>query len=434
MMKHLFTITLLFWGTLTTFSQQYKPIDTADYNERTLFIKELKNDNSNLLKKFKSNYDYKTSKALEKIYNDFNEIFSNEIKKKNFTFKSDFEKYIQKIINELAKNNTEIPQTIKILIAKNNSPNAYCLANGTLVINMGLFNVLENEGQIASVISHELAHKIRQHVLNSQLKKIKDNESNKNIILSLKDVKYDKSLKAFDILKKQAYFNGSIVKKQEIESDSVGYTYYKKSKYKKDEFIKTLANIKEFDSLKTTEINDETYKKLFHLEKQPFNENWLKQEDFSGYNYNHYKNKLDKDSISSHPELVDRITILKNNFEELSALYKPEPADDEFNHLKHIAEMEILPNLFYDENYGKGIYTCMQYIQENKNVDYSLYWLGKFFEKIYEGRKNYKLNNYLDQIEPKKQSKSYIKFLNFMWNLKLEEIKNIAKHYNKASS
>lgn len=95
--------------------------------------------------------------------------------------------------------------------------------------------------------------------------------------------------------------------------------------------------------------------------------------------------------------------------------------------------MEILPNLFYDENYGKGIYLCMQYLQENKKTDYSLYWLGKFFEKIYEGRKSYKLNNYLDQIEPKKQTVNYIKFLNFMWNLKLEEIKNIAEHYNKAS-
>ena len=57
--------------------------------------------------------------------------------------------------------------------------------------------------------------------------------------------------------------------------------------------------------------------------------------------------------------------------------------------------------------------------------------LGEGFKKIYQARKEYKLNRYLDRIDPKNQSESYIQFLSFMWNLSLEEIKNIADFYDK---
>ena len=97
--------------------------------------------------------------------------------------------------------------------------------------------------------------------------------------------------------------------------------------------------------------------------------------------------------------------------------------------MQEISRMEILPNLFYEEEYGVGVYNCLQFLQEGEKVDYYKAWLGKCFLKIYEARKSYQLNHYLDRIEPKRQSKSYQQFLAFMWNLSLEDIKNITEHY-----
>jgi uncharacterized protein YaaN involved in tellurite resistance len=48
--------------------------------------------------------------------------------------------------------------------------------------------------------------------------------------------------------------------------------------------------------------------------------------------------------------------------------------------------------------------------------------------------KNYNLNRYLDRVDPKNQSESYQQFLNFMWNLSLDEIKNIADYYQTTES
>jgi hypothetical protein len=50
---------------------------------------------------------------------------------------------------------------------------------------------------------------------------------------------------------------------------------------------------------------------------------------------------------------------------------------------------------------------------------------------MYEAKKEYKFNRYVEQLAPKDQSKSYFQFLNFLWNLNLEEYKNIADYYTK---
>jgi hypothetical protein len=42
-------------------------------------------------------------------------------------------------------------------------PNAFALANGTVVLNSGMLAMLENEAQLAAVIGHEIAHATQEH-------------------------------------------------------------------------------------------------------------------------------------------------------------------------------------------------------------------------------------------------------------------------------
>ncbi len=61
---------------------------------------------------------------------------------------------------------TKIP--FKFFLVENKDPNAFALANGTVVVNSGLFDVLENEAQLASVLSHEIAHATQRHAWRQQ--------------------------------------------------------------------------------------------------------------------------------------------------------------------------------------------------------------------------------------------------------------------------
>ncbi|UKB79444.1 M48 family metalloprotease [Chryseobacterium sp. MEBOG07] len=414
-------------------SQIYKPIDTADYIQRKAFLNNFEANNEATVKKLRSQYSGKTGSQLSKIYKEFGTDFEKQVKNKDFIFKSEFETSIYSMIQRLKKNNPKIPQDLKILIAKDNTPNAYCLADGTFVINMGLYSWLNNEEQIAAVISHELGHKMEEHSLKTFLKIIEQDKLDKVLVENIKSTTTSQSQsqnqKAFDIVKNRVYKKSVERRQSEMQADSLGYVIFKNSDFKKAEFVNALQRLQDFDTISPRELKVETYKKLFNLPKQVFNEKWMKKEDFSLYNYNFYKEKLNKDSLASHPEVSRRIEMLKKTFAELKTPVAPDKPSDLFITLKKAARMEILPNYFHSEDYGLGIYTAMQFLQDEEEEKYYKSWLGRCFSKIYEARKNYNLNRYLDRIESKNQSESYQQFLNFMWNLSLDEIKNIADFY-----
>jgi predicted Zn-dependent protease len=48
-------------------------------------------------------------------------------------------------------------------VVENREANAFALANGTVVVYSGLFDVLENEAQLASILGHEMAHATQEH-------------------------------------------------------------------------------------------------------------------------------------------------------------------------------------------------------------------------------------------------------------------------------
>ena len=51
----------------------------------------------------------------------------------------------------------------RFFVVDEKEPNAFALPNGILVINAGLFGVLENEAQLASIVGHEIAHATQEH-------------------------------------------------------------------------------------------------------------------------------------------------------------------------------------------------------------------------------------------------------------------------------
>ncbi len=427
-MKKLYFLFILLLSN-SIFSQAYKPLDTADYAKRKDFIKKFGENNEMLITKYKAQYTGRTGTELKKTYKEFEDDFVKTVKNKDYLFSSSFQDRINSILEELKKNDSSIPKDLKILIAKDNTPNAFCLADGSFVINMGLFSWLDNDDQIAGVLSHELGHRILEHSLKTVVANINDNVTDKSRVENLKTIKINKNERAFSIVKDRVYKKSSQSRKYEMQADSLGYEIYRKSSYKKQEYINAYKNLQKYDTISPTVVREETYKTLYTLPKLAFKDKWLKKEDFSLYNYDLYKEKLEKDSLSSHPEVEMRLTFLSKTFPELKTIEKAKEGSTGYKELQKTARMEIVPNFYHSEDYGFGIYAAMQFLQDKEEEVYYKYWLGKCFQKIAEARKNYNLNRYLDRVNPKDQSESYQQFLNFMWNLSVEDIESIAAFY-----
>lgn len=428
----LYSLLLLLSGTVQ--SQVYKPLDTADYVQRKAFIYSFAQENAQYIQNLKAQFPGKTGNELEKMYKEFEKDFLAQVKNKDFIFKSPLDADVALLIAKLRKNNPEIPQKLRILIAKDNAPNAFCLADGTFVINLGLFHLLDNEDQMASVLAHELGHNIGKHTLYDFVHYIRLNQMDKSTVRTIKTSLYNRNHKAFELLRNRLYKKSEESRRKEISADSLGYALFRKSEFAKPEYINALQNLKTYDTILPIPVREETYRKYFGLPGLSFKDQWMQKEDFSVYNYKKINTKIDEDSVATHPEIPQRILALQNYFSELKNELPSAKPSAMYQKAEYIAKMEILPNFVHAEQYGLGIYTCLQFLQENTESAYHEKWLGECFAKIYQARKDYTLNRYLDRVNPKDQNESYQQFLNFMWNLSLADIKNIADFYHNKKS
>jgi len=72
--------------------------------------------------------------------------------------------YIDKIGNRVLKGNRRVPFQFHFSIVNDTAINAFATPGGYIYVNKGLINAVENEGQLAGVIAHEIAHANARHI------------------------------------------------------------------------------------------------------------------------------------------------------------------------------------------------------------------------------------------------------------------------------
>ena len=427
-------ILLCFIFSLSLSSQTRQLIDTSDYATRNQVIKNLESRYSSLNSKIRDSYKGKMKREMEAIYEASQNHFLESIKHKKFIFNSEFNTYLDSLGLQIqTKYPTLKNSNLIFFLSKDPIPNAFCLGDHTFVVNLGLFTIFDNEHEFLSVLTHEVAHQLLEHgkksIENKAVTNINYLDRKSSTVRSLSKEQYNRGLKSFSILKSLLYEQGEVKRKHETEADSLGYLIYKSLDSHKMDYIHSLDKLVLMDSVPSIEVSKSIYKTVFDLPSLPFDEAWFKSESFDNYNYDFYTEKITKDSISSHPETVDRIQHLKSIFPELNEDSEAETASSTFLNLQKLAIQSKVENLFYLNEYGLSVYLILYRLQHDIDVDYCKAWLGINFKALYEAKKNYQLNRYLDRVVPKEQSESYQQFLNFMWNLKLSELKEISEYY-----
>jgi beta-barrel assembly-enhancing protease len=72
--------------------------------------------------------------------------------------------YINKIGNLVLDGNRQVPFEFHFSIVNSSAINAFATPGGYIYINKGLINAVENEGELAGVIAHEISHANARHI------------------------------------------------------------------------------------------------------------------------------------------------------------------------------------------------------------------------------------------------------------------------------
>lgn len=78
--------------------------------------------------------------------------------------------YVNEVLDKVLEDQPELRKDISVYVTKAPEVNAFATDRGVVLVNLGLFNKIENEAQLAAILAHEVTHFDQRHNLSSRLK------------------------------------------------------------------------------------------------------------------------------------------------------------------------------------------------------------------------------------------------------------------------
>jgi beta-barrel assembly-enhancing protease len=153
--------------------------------------------------------------------------------------------YVNEVAQFLLSDDEELRSELQFFVMKSNEVNAFATNQGIIFVTVGLLSQLENEGQLAAVLSHEVAHYEKEHSINKVLENDRVSDQARTERYGRRDSRM-KLLSAFS-------------RDMEFEADSLGFERLVKKGYDKQTAL-SILDVLQFKMLPIDDIEfDETY-------------------------------------------------------------------------------------------------------------------------------------------------------------------------------
>jgi Zn-dependent protease with chaperone function len=265
--------------------------------------------------------------------------------------------YVNKVAAEVIKQNPAVgTPPVQLFVTKSPEVNAYAFDRGLIFVNIGLLAQLENEAQLAYILSHELLHINKKHSVTEYLKSQQTYKKNRYT-----DNEED------DLLLAQYRFS----KEQEREADVEGLQLIKNTNYS----VKAVMGA--FDVMQYSYLPFELpeFKKSFFEDeyfKIPDTLN-LKKVDVIRTNEDY------DDSKSTHPNIRKRRLSIEDDIRSIeeSGRKKYLVSEEDFKVIRETARFELCRIYLLKRDYTNAIYAAYILLQKYPDNIYLKKIVGK---------------------------------------------------------
>jgi predicted Zn-dependent protease len=147
--------TILFLFSFFLLNAQTNRLYTYQQLSRTFYAKQ----KDSLKKAWQCPEIYKnkaTQKKYEEIWDLRTDFITSAIENQNYVYEPEVSNYIENIIDQIAKANTQLISSKPfLLVDRSSAVNAYALGNNIIIVNLGLIDFAKSREEIAFAIAHE---------------------------------------------------------------------------------------------------------------------------------------------------------------------------------------------------------------------------------------------------------------------------------------
>ena len=305
--------------------------------------------------------------------------------------------YVQRVLDYVLDVYGPVDKDIRVFTVRSPVFNAAATNDGVLLVNLGLLAQVENEAQLAFILSHEIIHSLEDHALDGFLEKFKIERGES----------YYRGQNSDDKLVSMSNYS----KSHEFEADLEGFDrIFKKSAYDPQEAVRVL-DVMLYSYLPFDEISFS--KDFFYGNETQLSDELFLSEVKGITAYEDYD-----DTRSTHPNLKARREalegVLAKTTHQKGKLFVVD--EDEFFRVQDLARFEISRSYLTDRKYPEAIYNSFLLLQKypdnqflRTNVGLALHTFStyknnkstKFMGKVDDVEGNIQsLYHFLDNIDP----------------------------------
>lgn len=336
--------------------------------------------------------------------------------------------YLQSVVNKITSANPELKSLqLRVVFSRDWWPNAYSMGDGTIAVNAGLVIYLNNEAELAFVLSHELAHFYLDHSGKSITKYVEtvNSEDIKKEIKRLSKQEFQVNKQFTELLKLIKFDNQRHSRANEAEADRYGWRFMKNTGYDCQGIISTLHILDQVDDtvflprLKlATTLNPRDY---------PFQKKWIEKESVLFGELKEDDSPLtrkERDSLKSHPDCDQRIAMLQDsvNSHPGGKLFLAD--EQKFNELKKSFIPEFTEELFREENLGRHLYFVLLQLQHDPQDKLAIYQVARCLNLLVEGQITHKMGTLYDG-ESRYYPADYNLVLRMLTRIRLDDLKKL---------
>lgn len=376
---------------LVAFSQNniYLPKDTDS------LFNYLNKSNDFEISQLNDEFKSQKRKILEKRL----EFLIEEINDSNYVFANELTAKFNIILENIYLGNPDLRKHhFYFLFDRSFIPNAAAYGDGIFVVNLGLFDFLESDDEIAFVICHEIAHYLNndfKHQLDQYVYSLYSDET-RNKVKEIKSLKYGQSNAGLKLVKELKYDLYGYSREKELIADKLGYLLLKNTNYNPKLSIETLNKLGKLEEVIFDESTSLT--KVFDFAEYPFKQSWVHKEK-SLFEVDEVIDdyKLDKDSLRTHPYAKERVEKLMDfyHIDTTQIAGNNEVLED----LKIKSKQYLVQSLMDHKNYDILLYILLRN-SDISNFEMHADEIGKSLIAIYKSKKNHNLGKGVPQINP----------------------------------
>lgn len=412
---------------ICSYGQLYVP-ETSVYvfeNEPVL-LEEIKRANEIL--EVKAPREHKT--IYEEIYKARLNKITSDFKDSQFINDPETNQFISRIVNHIKERNVELQNLeTRFFVPRYTSPNASSLGDGTFYINLGLLRKIDNEGQLAFVLCHELAHLYLAHSeigIEGYIETYKSKEFETEL-KKINNSEYQTKSKLYALLKDRFYQDGQHSRNHEVQADTMGMRFFMNTDYSPIEAIRCINLLDTIDYYKFR--NKINYKTHFSNPDFSFKERWLTVEQIMFGEVVTEKEYFNRDSIKTHPDCSERVIQLRK-----SLIDKPVrgtaflQSKENFLSIKDRMDREYIDAWIKKENYGQAFFHTMKHLESDPDNLFLKHRMGKILFQLYVSQENHELSKYVSKPNSKYEEEYNIA-LEFIENIRLSELADLAFYF-----